>query len=106
MGFGMDLISTLVPAKRRRGLPFLGCGVFFKLFATAGVIVLTPLFCCPAWSYVGPGVGITMLGSFWVFVSFLGVLIAGMLIWPIRLFFGRRRTDKARKDSIAKPEDQ
>lgn len=44
-------------------------------------------------AYVGPGAGITMLGTFWAVVSMAGVFISGMLIWPIRSFLRRIKTD-------------
>ena len=47
-----------------------------------------PLFTMPARSYVGPGVGITMLGSFWVIVSFVGMFLAGFLLMPLLLVLG------------------
>ncbi len=63
------------------------------LLLVAGLLT-SLLLSSPAWSYVGPGVGITMLGAFWAVISFCGVLFAGMLVWPIRSFFRRRRKNK------------
>lgn len=45
-----------------------------------------------AQAYVGPGVGVTMLGTFWAVVSMVGVFVGGMLIWPIRSFLRRKKT--------------
>lgn len=59
---------------------------------------LTFVFPVCAWCYVGPGVGITMLGTFWALVSFVGVLVAGMLVWPIKSFSaGRKKPEKTPK---------
>ena len=58
-----------------------------------------PLFTMPARSYVGPGVGITMLGSFWIIVSFVGMFLAGFLIWPVRSFFKRRKNKQKQSEN-------
>src|SRR6185295_19020222 len=43
-------------------------------------------FSCPGFllAYIGPGAGITFLGSFFVLLLSLGLLIFSVLTWPIR----------------------
>jgi len=61
----------------------------FKAFLLLGCLLFFPF--SLIWAYVGPGVGITMLGTFWALVSVISVFIAGLLVWPIRSFLRRRR---------------
>ncbi len=45
-------------------------------------------------AYIGPGAGITFLGSFFILFAALGLLLLSILTWPIRfaiLWFKRRR---------------
>ena len=52
------------------------------------------LFCDGTLAYIGPGAGITFLGSFFILFAALGLLLLSILTWPIRfamLWFKRRR---------------
>lgn len=69
---------------------------FIKSILVVLVFVFFPFTVTRA--YVGPGVGITMLGTFWFFVSVVGVFVAGLLIWPVRSFF-RRKKEASQADS-------
>jgi membrane protein implicated in regulation of membrane protease activity len=52
------------------------------------IALLLALSCCSmAWAYVGPGIGITMLGSFWTIVLIFLAAFAGVLVWPVRRLY-------------------
>ena len=72
--------------------------MWYRLFLIAWLLT-GPLFSLPARSYVGPGVGITMLGSIWIIVSFLGMFLAGVLVWPVRSFFKRRKNRQKQSET-------
>lgn len=59
-----------------------------------------------AMAYVGPGAGITMLGALWAVVLGFLIAVGGILLWPIRAFFRRRKKAKAEKLQSNKPDDQ
>ena len=67
----------------------------YRLPVIVGITITTGLLPLTAGAYVGPGVGITMLGTFWTLVSIFGVLVAGMLVWPIRALWRRRGKGKS-----------
>ena len=58
----------------------------------------------PAQAYIGPGAGITMLGALWGVVAAIGVALASLVLWPLRVLFrGRTASRKARKQPDADP---
>lgn len=62
-----------------------------KMLRRAGLMLaLTPVF---AQAYVGPGVGLSALGSILAFIGAIVLLIAGFLWYPIkRLLRGRSKS--------------
>jgi hypothetical protein len=54
------------------------------------------LFASPAAAYVGPGAGISVLGSLLGILATIFVAIGAILFWPIRKLMKRR---KARKET-------
>ena len=54
------------------------------------------LFATPAFAYIGPGAGITMLGALWGVVAAAVLAVAAVLLWPLRVLFRRRRRARAR----------
>jgi hypothetical protein len=42
-------------------------------------------------AYVGPGAGLTMLGSAIALIVVIVVALAGLIIWPVRVIQRRRR---------------
>jgi hypothetical protein len=59
---------------------------------TVVVIALSLLlFAPPAFAYIGPGAGITMLGALWGVVVAVVLALAAILLWPVRILFRRRR---------------
>lgn len=66
--------------------------LFLILFLSSAGIVLTP------WSghcYVGPGAGITLIGSLWAILVAIGLALSGIVAWPIRRLIRRRKAQKA-----------
>ena len=53
------------------------------------------LFATPAFAYIGPGAGITMLGALWGVVAAVVLAVAAVLLWPLRVLFRRRRRARA-----------
>lgn len=62
------------------------------------LLVLSPF--SITWAYVGPVVGITMLGTFWTFIVVILAAVGGLLVWPLRSFW---RWKKERSGKI--PDD-
>ena len=50
-----------------------------------------------AFAYVGPGAGITMLGSLWGLIIAVVLVIAGLLFLPFKLMRNKARARKAAK---------
>ncbi|MBA2408750.1 MAG: hypothetical protein H0V62_02865 [Gammaproteobacteria bacterium] len=54
-------------------------------------IVLSLGVASPAFAYVGPGAGLSLLGALWGLLAAVGAALAFVLFWPIkRLIRGRR----------------
>jgi len=51
----------------------------------------------PALAYIGPGAGISVLGSLLSILATIVVAIGAILFWPLRKFMKRR---KARRESV------
>jgi uncharacterized membrane protein len=45
----------------------------------------------PAFAYVGPGAGITMLGALWAVIAAILFALVGLLWWPVRAMRRRRK---------------
>lgn len=61
-------------------------------FSAAAVVALAA---SPAFAYIGPGAGISMLGALWAVLAGIVLAIAGLLIWPIRALMRRRKAASA-----------
>ena len=59
-------------------------------------LLLLALIASPAAAYVGPGAGISVLGSLLGILATIFVAIGAILFWPIRKMMKRR---KARKET-------
>lgn len=55
----------------------------------------------PAVAYIGPGAGISVLGSLLGILTTIVVAIGAIIFWPLRKFMKRR---KARRGSVASTE--
>lgn len=57
-------------------------------FLTAALLAVTPF---AAQAYVGPGAGISLLGSLWGLIVGVVVALAMILFWPIRIMLRKRK---------------
>ena len=57
----------------------------------------------PALAYIGPGAGISVLGSLLSILATIFVAIGAVLFWPLRKLMKRR---KARRESATVPADE
>jgi len=62
------------------------------------VLFLPTFFASPAFAYVGPGAGISVLGSLLGILATILVAIGAIIFWPVRKFMKRK---KARAESTA-----
>ncbi|HIP79885.1 MAG TPA: hypothetical protein EYH07_15655 [Kiloniellaceae bacterium] len=61
--------------------------------ATAGLgLVLSLAWTAPAFAYIGPGAGLSLLGALWGVVAAVAAALLFLLIWPLRRLMKRRRT--------------
>jgi hypothetical protein len=49
----------------------------------------------PAFAYIGPGAGITMLGALWAVIVAVVVAVGAVLFWPVRVLLRRLRSKPA-----------
>ena len=69
-------------------------------FILAGLL-LSPT---AAIAYVGPGAGLTMLGSLWGLILAIVFVVFGLLILPLKIM--RNRMKKKAADAVADSEEQ
>jgi len=76
--------------------------------AVLGLVALAPV---PALAYVGPGAGLSAIGTFLALVAAVFLAIVGFIWYPIKRLFGRksshasarRRVDASESDSGNRP---
>lgn len=56
--------------------------------------VMLALLSNPALAYIGPGAGVSFLGSIWALLVGVVLAIAAVLFWPLRYLFRRMRRKK------------
>jgi len=71
--------------------------------ATTALAVLT--LALPVAAYVGPGAGLSALGSLLALLAAVVVAIAGFLWYPIKRLFGKRSATAKQADSSSSPAD-
>jgi membrane protein implicated in regulation of membrane protease activity len=49
----------------------------------------------PAFAYVGPGAGLSLVGAFWGLLVAVFAAFAFVILWPVRRLFRRRRSTPA-----------
>lgn len=76
---------------------------WIKLIFFAFLFVFLPF--STARAYVGPGVGITMLGAFWTVLAMILAAVGGLLVWPVRSFLRWKRRRSGR-ESERKDDDE
>ncbi len=60
-------------------------------FAIAALLALLVTANLPAFAYIGPGAGITMLGALWSVIVAIFLAIGAVLYWPIKVLLRKRR---------------
>ncbi len=72
----------------------------FNGFCIATFVLLAVTCAIPmaAHAYVGPGAGITFIGSLWGLVAVVGLAVVGILLWPFRSLL--RRIKHRRQDTL------
>jgi len=55
------------------------------------LLVVALIFSCPAAAYIGPGAGISVLGSIMGILATIFVAIGAILFWPLRKMLKKRR---------------
>lgn len=59
------------------------------LIAAAGILLTVAA--TPAWAYVGPGAGLSLLGALWALIAAIGSAILYVVLWPLRRWRKRRK---------------
>ena len=68
-------------------------------------LLLSPILLCAsnfALAYIGPGAGVSFLGSIWAVLVGILLAVVAVLIWPIRYLIRRMRA-RLPADSSEKP---
>jgi hypothetical protein len=59
----------------------------------------------PAFAYVGPGAGLTLLGALWGLVVAVVLSVGFILLWPVRRLLRRNKQVCATSDRQAEDDD-
>jgi membrane protein implicated in regulation of membrane protease activity len=59
----------------------------------------------PAFAYVGPGAGLTLLGALWGLIVAVVLSVGFILLWPLRRFMRRNKQVCATNDRHAVDDD-
>lgn len=59
------------------------------------VAVVALLSSAPAFAYIGPGAGVSFLGSLWALLVGIVLALGAVLFWPIRYLIRRARRGKS-----------
>ena len=59
----------------------------------------------PAFAYVGPGAGLTLLGALWGLVVAVVLSVGFILLWPVRRLLRRNKQVSATSDRRAEDDD-
>jgi hypothetical protein len=76
-----------------RGLPLMAVGLWLTLSMTE-----------PASAYVGPGAGLTLIGSVVAVAAAALLALVGLVLFPIRLAMKKARQAKADREQAAMPD--
>jgi uncharacterized membrane protein len=68
--------------------------IYFSLVILSGVL-LSPTV---TMAYVGPGAGLTMLGSLWGLILAVVFIVFGLLILPIKIMRNKMKKNKAAEE--------
>lgn len=66
-----------------------------KIVLAVAVILTAATLAEPAFAYVGPGAGLSLLGALWGLLLALLAAVGFVLGWPVRRWLSRRRAAAA-----------
>jgi membrane protein implicated in regulation of membrane protease activity len=80
-----------------------------KVLLSLLVLVALVSTSAPAFAYVGPGAGLSLVGAFWGVLVAIFAALAFVILWPVRRFLRQRRgsptkapqTETAEQTSLA-----
>ncbi len=79
-----------------------------KLIVAVAVVLGAASLAHPAFAYVGPGAGLSLLGALWGLLLALFAAVGFVVAWPVRRWLARRRKSDAdagiRPGVVARPE--
>jgi hypothetical protein len=78
-----------------------GHGRHYGTFVLALVLALAMV--TPAYAYVGPGAGLTVIGTLLAIFSAVGLAILGFIWYPVKRLLVRRRPAAATPDQVPAP---
>jgi membrane protein implicated in regulation of membrane protease activity len=60
----------------------------------------------PAFAYVGPGAGLSLIGAFWALILALFTAVFFLLAWPVRRMLRQRgRSNRAERSQTERSDD-
>ena len=65
-----------------------------KKSAVSILAVTTALLAAPAYAYVGPGAGISLLGALWGLIVGVVAAVGIILFWPVRIMLRKRKAER------------
>ena len=68
--------------------------IIARLIAATALIVMAAE---PAWAYVGPGAGLSLLAAFWALFTAILASVGFLVLWPIRQRMRRAKNAAAKK---------
>lgn len=76
-------------------------GSFMRIFVLFALLTLST----EAAAYIGPGAGISFLGSLWTVLIGIVLALVAILAWPLRLLWRRMRGKGRRQPAAPGPAD-
>lgn len=70
------------------------------------ILILTLPACVGAFAYVGPGAGISVLGSLLGILATIVLAIGAIVMWPLRKLLKRRKAAAAERTEAAESSDR